>query len=160
VPRGKLLGYIITQRGIEASPDKISAIAEIGQIKNVKDVQQLMGCLAAPSQFVSRLGERGLPLYKLLMKSNSFCWTDETQQDLDDLKALISKPLVLASPEPGETLLLYVSATSQVVSAALVVEREDPRHVYKIQWPVYYISKVHSDYETATIRYRSYSMPF
>jgi hypothetical protein len=94
------------------------------------------------------------------MKSNSFCWTDETQQDLDDLKALISKPLVLASPEPGETLLLYVSATSQVISAALVVEREDPRHVYKIQWPVYYISKVHSDYETATIRYRSYSMPF
>jgi hypothetical protein len=39
VPWGKLLGYIITKRGIEANPDKISAIAEIDQFKNVKDVQ-------------------------------------------------------------------------------------------------------------------------
>jgi hypothetical protein len=55
------------------------------------------------------------------------------QKALDDLKALISKPPVLALLEPGETLLLYVAATTQVISAALVVEREEPRHVYKIQ---------------------------
>jgi hypothetical protein len=72
-------------------------------------------------------------LYKLLEKSNSFYWTDETQKVLDELKALISKPPVLASPEPGETLLLYAVATTQVISAALVVEREKPGHVYKVQ---------------------------
>jgi hypothetical protein len=38
IPQGKLLGYIITKRGIEANPDKISAIAQIGQVRNVKDV--------------------------------------------------------------------------------------------------------------------------
>jgi hypothetical protein len=101
-----------------------------------------MGCLAALNHFMSRLGERRLPLYKLLTKSDSFHWMVETQ------KALISKPLILASPEPSETLLLYVAATSQVISAALVVEQEEPRHVYKVQGPVYYISKVHSDCET------------
>jgi hypothetical protein len=73
---------------------------------------------------------------------------DETQKALDDLKALIPKPPVLASPELGETLLLYVAATAQVISAALVVEREEPGHVYKIQRPVYYISRVLSDCET------------
>jgi hypothetical protein len=52
---------------------------------------------------------------------------------LDDLKVLISKPLVLASPEPSETLLLYVTATTEVISATLVVEQEEPRHVYKVQ---------------------------
>jgi hypothetical protein len=78
VPRGKLLGYIITQHGIEANPDKISAIAEIGQVRNVKDVQRLMGCLAALSQFVSHLVERGLPHYKLLKRSDSFHRSDET----------------------------------------------------------------------------------
>jgi hypothetical protein len=67
---------------------------------------------------------------------------------LDDLKALISKAPILASPERGETLLLYVTATPQVVSAALVVEREDPGHVYKVQRLVYYISKILSDCET------------
>jgi hypothetical protein len=78
VPRGKLLGYIITEHSIKANPDKISAITEIGQVRNVKHVQRLMGCLAALSRFMSQLGEHGLPLYKLLKKSNSFHWMDET----------------------------------------------------------------------------------
>jgi hypothetical protein len=87
-------------------------------------------------------------MYKLLKKFDFFRWTEETQKALDDLKALISKPPILASSEPSETLILYVMATPHVVSAALVVEREEPGHVYKVQWPVYYISKVLSDYET------------
>jgi hypothetical protein len=93
-------------------------------------------------------GERGLPLYKLLKMIDFFYWTDETQKVLDDLKAIIYNPPVLASPEPGEALILYVMATAQVISAALVVEREEPGHVYKVQRSVYYISKVLSDYET------------
>jgi hypothetical protein len=54
---------------------------------------------------------------------------NEMQKKLDDLKALISKPLVLASPKPSETLLLCVVATTQVISAALVVERDEPGHI-------------------------------
>jgi hypothetical protein len=51
---------------------------------------------------------------------------------LDDLKALITKPPVLASPELGKTVLLYVVATTQFISAALVVEREELRYIYKV----------------------------
>jgi hypothetical protein len=118
------------------------------KVRNIKDVQRLMGCLTTLSHFVSRLEERELPLYKLLKKSDSFRWTDEMQKALDDLEALISKPPILASPEPGQTLLLYVIATTQVISTTLVVKREEPEHIYKVQRPVYYISKVLSDYET------------
>jgi hypothetical protein len=71
-----------------------------------------------------------------LKKFDSFRWTDETQRALDDLKKLISKPLVLASPESGENLLQFVAATTQVVSATQVVEREEPGQVYKMQGPV------------------------
>jgi hypothetical protein len=110
--------------------------------------QWLMGCLAALGQFMSWLGERGLPLYKLLRKSNSFYWTDKTQKTLDELKVLISTPPLLASPKLGETLLLYVVATTQIVSATLVVEREEPGHICKVQKSIYYISKVISNYET------------
>jgi hypothetical protein len=56
-----------------------------------------MGCLAALSQFVSQLGECELTLFKLLKKSDSFYWIDDTQKALDDLMALIPKPPVLAS---------------------------------------------------------------
>jgi hypothetical protein len=148
VPQGKLLGYIITECSIKASPDRISAIIETGPIRNIKDVQWVIGCLAALSQFVSQLGERGLPLDKLLEKADYIRWTEEMPKALDELKTLIIKPLVLASPELDETLLLYTVATTQIINAALVVEREEPGHVYKVQRPVYYISKVLSDCET------------
>jgi hypothetical protein len=54
----------------------------------------------------------------------------------------------MASPKPGETLLLYIAANTQVISAALVVEREEPEHVYKVQRPIYCNCKVLSDRET------------
>jgi hypothetical protein len=78
VPKGNLLGYIVSKRGIEANPKKIIAITKMGPIRNVKGVQRLTGYLAALSWFISRLGERGMPLYKLLRKSDTFFWTEET----------------------------------------------------------------------------------
>jgi hypothetical protein len=63
VPRGMLLEFIVSDRGIEANPDKIEAIRTMGLIQNLKGVQRVTGCLAALSRFISRLGERTLPLY-------------------------------------------------------------------------------------------------
>jgi hypothetical protein len=67
---------------------------------------------------------------------------------MDETQKVLDKPLVLALLEPGGTLLQYVTATTQVISAALVVEREEPGHLYKVQRPVYYITKVLSNCET------------
>jgi hypothetical protein len=61
VPRGMLLGFIVFERGIKANLEKIVAITNIGPIKDLKGVQRVMGCLAALSRFISRLGEKGLP---------------------------------------------------------------------------------------------------
>jgi hypothetical protein len=72
VPRGMLLGFIVSERGIEANPEKIAAITNMGPIKDLKGVQRVMGCLAALSRFISRLGEKGLPLYRLLRKAERF----------------------------------------------------------------------------------------
>jgi hypothetical protein len=60
VPSGKLLGFIISNRGIEANPIKIMAITDMGAPTTIKDVQKLTGCMAALNRFISRLGERGL----------------------------------------------------------------------------------------------------
>ena len=77
VSKGKLLGYIMSERGIEANPEKITAISNMGPILNVKGVQRLTGCLATLSRFISRFGEWGMPLYKLLKKTDAFVWTEE-----------------------------------------------------------------------------------
>jgi len=66
VPSGKLLGFIVSHRGIEVNPEKINAITVMQAPTTVKDVQKLTGCMAALNWFLSRLGERGLPLFKLL----------------------------------------------------------------------------------------------
>ena len=79
VPKGKLLGYIVSKRDIEANLEKIMVISNMGPICNVKDVQRLTGYLAALSRFISRLGERGIPLYKLLKRMDAFVWTEEAQ---------------------------------------------------------------------------------
>jgi hypothetical protein len=121
-----LLRFIISERGIEANPEKITAINNMGPIKDLKGVQRVMGCLAALSRFISRLGEKGLPLYHLLRKAERFTWTPEAEEALENLKALLTKaPILVPPPASGEALLIYVAATTQVVSAAVVVERRE-----------------------------------
>jgi hypothetical protein len=60
-----------------ANPKKILAITNMGPIHNFNGVQRVMGCLASLSRFISHLGEKGLPLYWLLKKSEHFSWTLE-----------------------------------------------------------------------------------
>jgi hypothetical protein len=83
VPRGMLLGYIVSQRGIEANPEKVAALEQMGPIRDLKGVQWVLGCLAALSCFISRRDEKGLPLYRLLKKHERFSWTTEAQEALD-----------------------------------------------------------------------------
>jgi hypothetical protein len=69
---GKLLGFLVSHRGIEANPKKIRAIETMRPPARVKNVQKLTGSLAALSRFISRLAERALPFFKLLQKSGPF----------------------------------------------------------------------------------------
>jgi hypothetical protein len=148
VPRGMLFGFVVSKHGIEANPEKISAIMDMGPIKNLKGVQRVTGCLAALSRFIARLGERSLPLYKLMKKSDHFTWTPEAQEALDSLKNILKSPPILTALTTEEPMVLYISAMTQVVSAALVVEREEPRRSQKVQRPVYLVSEVLSDSKT------------
>jgi hypothetical protein len=104
-----------------------------------------MGCLAALSRFISRLGERGLPLYRLLRKAECFTWTPEAKEALGNLKALLTNAPILVPPATREALLIYVAATTQVVSAAIVVERREEGHALPVQRLVYFISEVLSE---------------
>jgi ribonuclease HI len=148
VPRGMLLGYIVSQRGIEANPEKVAALERMGPIRDLKGVQRVLGCLAALSRFISRLGEKGLPLYRLLKKHERFSLTAEAQDALDKLKASLTHAPILTPPQDGEPLQLYMAATTQVVSAVIVVEGTEEGHALAIQRPVYYISEVLIDTKT------------
>jgi hypothetical protein len=98
--------------------------------------------MAALSHFISQLGEKGLPILKLLKASDKFVWTKEADAVFTQLKVFLTSPSVLIAPQPNEVLLLYIVAIDCIVSTVLVVKREEPNHVYKVQRPVYFISKV------------------
>jgi hypothetical protein len=91
VLRGMLLGFIVSERCIEANPEKISAITNMGPIQNLKGVQRVTGCLAVLSRFISRLDERGLRSARQAQSTSN--------QGLD---------IPSAKEEP---LLLYIAAT-------------------------------------------------
>jgi ribonuclease HI len=97
------------------------------------------------SRFISRLGEKGLPLYRLLRKAKRFTWTPEAEEALGNLKVLLTNAPILVPPAAGEALLIYVAATTQVVSAAIVVERREEGHALLVQRPVYFINEVLSE---------------
>jgi hypothetical protein len=132
-PAGKLLGFIVSQRRIKANPVKIKALSKLEVLKELRDVQKLAGCVAALNQFISCLGEKALPLYKLLKKIKDFKWTKETATALEEIKVLLAGNLILAAPGFNELMLLYISATNQVVSAVLVVERTTEGHKLQVQ---------------------------
>jgi hypothetical protein len=121
VPRSMLLGYIVSQRGIEANTAKVAALERMGPIRDLKGVHKVLGCLAALSRFISRIGEKGLPLYRYLKKHERFSWTVEAREALDKLKATLAHAPILTPPQGGEPLYLYVAATTQVVSTVIMV---------------------------------------
>jgi hypothetical protein len=122
MPQGKLLGFIVSHRRIEANPEKINAITAMDAPRMIKDVQKLTSYMAALNRFISRLGERGLPFFKLLKLHDKFKWTDEANLVLQDLKHHLQSPPILTAPQPGENLLLYIATTTHIVSTAIMVE--------------------------------------
>ena len=124
VPFSKLLGFFVSHRGIEANPDKIKVIEQIQAPRTVKDVRRLMGCVAALSRFISKSTERALPFFKVLKKAGPMKWSPEANAALQELKTYLLSMPTLVAPKPQEPLLLYLATTEQVVSVALVAQRE------------------------------------
>ena len=78
--------------------------------------------MAALNRFLSRLDERGLPFFKLLKRQDKFEWTTEAAEALESLKHHLQSPPILTAPLPDEELLLYIAATTHIVSTAIVVK--------------------------------------
>jgi hypothetical protein len=145
VPSSKLLGFMVSHRGIEANPTKVDTICRMNRPTGKKDVMKLTEMMAALGRFISKIREKGLPFFKLLKNFDKFQWTDEADQALEELKTFLASAPVMVPPAPKEILLLYISASTQVVSVGLVAEQPEEGHQYPVQRPVYYVSEVLSD---------------
>ncbi|RDX96451.1 Retrovirus-related Pol polyprotein from transposon 17.6, partial [Mucuna pruriens] len=124
VQAGKFLGFMLTERGIKANPDKCQAIIDMSSPQGVKEVQQLMGKIIALSRFIPQSAEMAQPIFGALKKGRRFAWTSECKEAFQKLKATIAAPPVLTRLVSGIPLCLYFSAFDNAISAVLVQERE------------------------------------
>ncbi|KAJ0909268.1 putative nucleotidyltransferase, Ribonuclease H [Helianthus annuus] len=138
VEEGNFLGVVVTKGGIKANPEKTQAVAEMRSPRSLKDIQQLNGRLIALNRFLSKVADKTLPFMKVLkdcLQTSKFNWTTEAEIDFQEMKTYICKLPTLATPVPGDPLLLYLSASKTTISAVMMVERE------RKQIPIYFISR-------------------
>ena len=98
VTSGKLLGYIVSERGIEVDPDKIKAIQEIPMPKTEKDVRGFIGKMQYISRFIAKLTMICDLVFKLLRKNQPVEWNEECQKAFEKIKEYLTSPLVLKPP--------------------------------------------------------------
>nr|XP_025638662.1 uncharacterized protein LOC112733791 [Arachis hypogaea] len=116
---GKFLGFMITQRRVEANPEKCEAILQMKSPRSVKDVQRLAGRLTALSRFLGASAAKALPFFNLMRKGIMFEWTPACEQAFKQFKEIISTPPVFTRPRNGEALYLYLAVTDEAVAGVL-----------------------------------------
>ena len=140
---GQFLGFMVTQRGIEANPAQLKAILETPAPNSRKGVQQLTDRLATLGRFISRFTDRLKPFFATLKGADRARWKKECDQALVAIKNYLAEPSVLPSLEVGDTLFMYLTVSDIAVSVVLFKEGEDGR-----QRPVFFVSKSLADAET------------
>ncbi|XP_048615560.1 uncharacterized protein LOC106420647 [Brassica napus] len=135
VSSGEFLGYIVTQQGIEANPKQISAVLNLPSPKNSREVQRLTGRIAALNHFISRSTDKCIPFYDLLRGNKKFIWDEKCKDAFTQLKQYLTTPPVLAKPDVGDVLSLYIAVSQAAVSSVLIKEECDE------QKPIFYTSR-------------------
>ncbi|XP_052735490.1 uncharacterized protein LOC108328707 [Vigna angularis] len=132
VPAGKFLGFMLTSRGIEANPDKCKAVLDMISPKTLREVQRLVGRLTALSRFIPKLAEHIKPILRSIKKDTTQHWNDDCEAAFDKVKHILTRPPIMARPDAGSNLLLYIAASHHAVSAALIQEVPSFKLIYFI----------------------------
>ena len=143
VSAGRFLGFMMTHKGIEANLAQLKAILESPAPSSRKRVQQLTGRLAAMGWFISQFTYRLKPFFTILKEANGARWNEECDRAFAQIKQYLAKPPILAIPDVGETLFIYLAVAEVAVSAALFKENNDIREKL-----MFFVNKSLADVET------------
>ncbi len=115
----KLLGYIISAKGIEVDLEKVQAIMDMPPPKTISQLRSLQGHLQSIRRFISQLADKAQSFNKNLHKGSTHIWNSDCQKSLDEIKGYLAKPQILMPPILGKPLILYISAMDSSLGALL-----------------------------------------
>ncbi|RVW92012.1 Retrovirus-related Pol polyprotein from transposon 17.6 [Vitis vinifera] len=142
VTSGKLLGHMVSERGIEVDPDKIKAILDMPVPRTEKEIRGFLGRLQYISRFIARLTDICEPIFRLLRKNQPTVWNDDCQLAFERIKEYLLSPPVLVPPMPGRPLLLYLSVSDMALGCMLAQLDDSGK-----ERDIYYLSKRMLEYE-------------
>ena len=137
VIKGKVLGYMVTDRGIEVDPSKVKAITEMPPPRTQKEVKGFMGRLQYISRFVNQLTTMCEPIFKLLKKNAKLEWNEKCQLAFEEVKHYLTCPPVLVPPHKSKPLILYLTVMDEALGAMLAQEQPDS----KKENAIYFVSR-------------------
>ena len=105
----KLLGFVVSKRGIEIDPDKVRAIQDLHPPRIQKEVRSFMGRLNYIARFICQMTAKCDPIFKMLRKHNSGEWDEECQVAFDKVKEYLTNPPILVPPVQRKPLILYLT---------------------------------------------------
>ncbi|KAG8500634.1 hypothetical protein CXB51_004143 [Gossypium anomalum] len=83
---GKLLGFVVSEKGIEVDSDKVKAIRELPLPRTQKEVRGFLGRLNYIARFISQLTDKCDPIFRLLRKYNQGTWDEECHNVFEKVK--------------------------------------------------------------------------
>ena len=135
---GKLLSFLVSDKGIEVGPSKINAILEMPLPNSKKEIRGFLGRLQYISRFIAKLTSTYEPIFKLLRKNEPHEWNDECQKVFELIKEYLLHLSIVVSPMHEKPLLLYLSIRS------MLAQEDDDKN----ERVIHYLSKRFHDYET------------
>ncbi|XP_028199548.1 uncharacterized protein LOC114384068 [Glycine soja] len=114
-----LLGFVVSQKGIEVDPDKVKAILEMPKPRTEKQVRGFLGRLKYIARFISQLTATCEPFFRLLHKNQSVQWDDDCQVAFERIKRSLMNPPVLMPPVPGRPIILYMTVLDESMGCVL-----------------------------------------
>jgi len=140
----KLLGFVVSDKGIEVDPEKVKAIQSMPSPKTEKEVRGFLGRLNYIARFIAQLTTTCEPVFRLLRKKNPGIWNEECEEAFNKIKQYLQSPPLLVPPVSGRPLILYLTVTETAMGCVLGQHDETGRK----ERAIYYLSKKFTECES------------
>ena len=115
----KLLGHIVSERGIEVDLEKIRAILDMPAMRMEREIRGFLGIFQYINRVIARLTDICEPIFRLLRKNQPTVWNDDCKHAFEKIKGCLLSPPVLVPLTPGRPLLLYLSVSDMALGCRL-----------------------------------------
>ncbi|MCO5574642.1 hypothetical protein L7F22_028431 [Adiantum nelumboides] len=137
-----LLGHVVSSRGIEADPSKVQALVSLPSPKSAKELVSFIQKVRYLSRFIHLLSQVVLPLQQSTHR-NTFSWSEENEQQFNDIKELLSSLPTIAPPRWEETFYVNPSVGSDSIGTVLMQKDGETSFMR----PIYFVSRVMTSLE-------------